>query len=219
MMGIAPEGKPILLATALLAIALVSLGLWLNRGAGAGVILVGLLPLAFSLWFFRDPVRRTPPQAGIVVAPADGEIIAIAPGEAGPIHAYAARKVSIFMSPLNVHVNRIPVGGVVRQSVHSDGKFAAAFKDKASLDNERQYVLIESPYGPVGCVQIAGWLARRIVCHLQEGQRVATGERYGVIRFGSRLDLYLPPGCEIRVRMGQKVRSGETIIGVFHEEV
>jgi phosphatidylserine decarboxylase len=219
MIAIAPEGKPILLLTALLAILCVSATIWLNRGGAAWPALLGLLPLAFSLWFFRDPVRHTPPQAGIVVAPADGEIIVIEPESPGPVHAHQALKVSIFMSPLSVHVNRIPVGGVVRQVIHRDGSFEAAFKDKASLYNERQYIAIDTPYGLVGCVQIAGWLARRIVCHLQEGQIVATGERYGLIRFGSRLDLYLPTKCEIRVKKGQMVRAGETIIGVFHEEI
>jgi phosphatidylserine decarboxylase len=218
MMGMAPEGKSILLITALLAITCVSVVIWVNRSPGAWLAILGMLPLAFSLWFFRDPVRKTPPQAGIVVAAADGEIIEIALVEAGAVHAFAARKVSIFMSPFSVHVNRIPAGGMVRQVLHHNGKFAAAFKSKASLDNERQYLLIDTPYGSVGCVQIAGWLARRIVCHVQEGQRVATGERYGMIRFGSRVDLYLPVNCEIRARKGQMVRAGETIIGVFHEE-
>jgi phosphatidylserine decarboxylase len=218
MMAIAPEGKPILLVTALIAILCVSAALWLNRGSAAWPAVVGLLPLAFSLWFFRDPVRRIPPQAGIVIAAADGKIIEITRVEPGPVHAFPALKVSTFMSPLDVHVNRIPVGGRVRGAIHCSGKFAAAFKGKASLDNERQYLLIDTPYGPVGCAQIAGWLARRIICHLKEGQTVATGERYGLIRFGSRLDLYLPPDCEIKVKVGQKVRAGETIIGVFHEK-
>jgi phosphatidylserine decarboxylase len=217
MIAIAPEGKPILLLTALLAIVCVSAIIWLNHGGATWLFLLGMLPLAFSLWFFRAPVRHTPPQAGIVVAPADGEIIINDLAPAGPVHPFEARKVSIFMSPLSVHVNRVPVGGTVRQARHHDGSFEAAFKDKASLENERQYITIDTPYGLVGCVQIAGWLARRIVCHLREGQIVVTGERYGLIRFGSRLDLYLPLGCEIRVKKGQMVRAGETIIGVFHE--
>ncbi|RJP74766.1 MAG: phosphatidylserine decarboxylase family protein, partial [Candidatus Zixiibacteriota bacterium] len=168
-------------------------------------------------YFFRDPERRPPDLPGAVVAPADGKIIDLSLVEAGPVHDSAARKVSIFMSPFNVHVNRIPVEGVVKALRYSPGKFAAAFQSKASLDNERQYVDFAGPYGRVGCVQIAGWLARRIVCHLRVGQAVHPGERYGMIRFGSRLDLYLPPECDIRVKLNDRVRAGETIVGVLHE--
>jgi phosphatidylserine decarboxylase len=121
------------------------------------------------------------------------------------------------MSPFNVHVNRIPVEGAVQALRYSPGKFSAAFRSKASLDNERQYIAIAGPYGLVGCAQIAGWLARRIVCHLKVGQEVRPGERFGMIRFGSRLDLYLPDNCEIKVRIGEKTRAGETIVGVLHE--
>jgi phosphatidylserine decarboxylase len=217
MTSIAPEGKPILLATALFAVLCVSAGIVLGGLVATILTLVGLFPLAFSLYFFRDPVRRVPQQIGTVVAAADGKIIEVSLVEPNPVHEHRAWKVSTFMSPLNVHINRIPVGGTVQSLKHHRGLFLAAFESKASLNNERQVIAIESPYGPVGCVQIAGWLARRIVCHLRQGEKVETGQRFGLIRFGSRVDLYLPPECDIKVKPADRVRGGETIIGVFHE--
>ncbi len=217
-MAIAPEGKSILLITALIAILGVTAGILGRSNWSSGLCLLSLLPLAFSLYFFRDPLRRPPTGMGLVVAPADGRIIEIQNTAAGTEYPAPAIKISIFMSPLNVHVNRIPVGGTISDLRYQPGKFSAAFETKASLHNERQYLGIDTPYGLVGCVQVAGWLARRIVCHLRVGQAVVSGERFGLIRFGSRLDLFLPLHCEIKVVLGQKTRAGETIIGVFHEK-
>lgn len=214
----APEGKSILLAAALLAIVCVSAGITAFRGAAFWLAAGGIIPLAFLLWFFRDPERNAPAEPGVAVAPADGEVIEIErtalQGAAGDTAAFFQR-ISIFMSPLSVHVNRIPVAGTITKVRHYPGRFMAAFKPKASLDNERQHVGIVSAYGPVHCIQIAGWLARRIVCHLHEGQQVITGERFGMIKFGSRVDLYLPESGKLRTKVGQKVRAGETIIATF----
>lgn len=217
-MNLAPEGKPILLAAAILAIVSVSASLLLTGWIAMVVIWLGWLPLAFSIYFFRDPPRSSPKDAGVVVAPADGRIIEIRPSTGEGDYGEPACKVSIFMSPFNVHVNRIPIGGRIRKLRYQKGNYTAAFQPKASLNNERQYIEIITHYGLIGCTQVAGWLARRIVCHLQEGQDVATGERFGMIRFGSRLDLYLPPTCELSVRVRDRVLAGESIIGVFHEE-
>jgi len=219
----APEGRSILLTASLLAIFCVTLGMAFFPGVAVLLTVLGLAPLALSLYFFRDPVRRLPADPDIVVAPADGKVIEISKAQQDPFEisnlrarpAAPAMKLSIFMSPFDVHVNRIPIGGKIIALRHARGKFSAAFKPKASLENERQYVGIESRHGPVGCVQIAGWVARRIVCHLREGQQVATGERFGMIKFGSRVDLYLPQTCELKVKLGQKVRAGETIIGTL----
>jgi phosphatidylserine decarboxylase len=217
-MNLAPEGKPILLAAAVLAIVFATAGLLLTGWAAVVVTLLGWLPLAFSIYFFRDPPRRSPEGVGVVVAPADGKIIEINSLADDGDYGASAHKISIFMSPFNVHVNRIPIGGRIQKLRYQRGKYTAAFQPKASLDNERQYIEINSPYGLIGCTQVAGWLARRIVCHLQEGQDVATGERFGMIRFGSRLDLYLPPACDLSVQVRDRVFAGESIIGVFHEE-
>ncbi len=217
-MNLAPEGKPILLAAAVLAILFASVGLLLTGWVAVGITLLGWLPLAFSIYFFRDPPRRSPKDAGVVVAPADGKIIEIHPIERNGDSGESVRKISIFMSPFNVHVNRIPIGGRIQKLRFQRGKFTAAFQSKASLENERQYIEINTPYGIIGCTQVAGWLARRIVCHLQEGQDVTTGERFGMIRFGSRLDLFLPPACDLSVQVRDRVFAGESIIGVFHEK-
>jgi len=181
--------------------------------------LPGSLGLVLTLWcvyFFRDPVRVVPQQAGLFVSPADGLVQAISlmvpPAELqlGPEERL---KVSIFLNVFNVHVNRIPIGGTVTHLHYHPGKFLNASLDKASEENERQVVKITLPTGQeIGVVQIAGLVARRIVCYLQPEQQVSTGQRFGIIRFGSRTDLYLPPGVLARVGVGQVMTGGETVI-------
>ncbi|MFH1861295.1 MAG: phosphatidylserine decarboxylase family protein, partial [bacterium] len=178
----------------------------------------GIVPLAFVLWFFRDPNRITTQGQDVVVAPADGTIIEIKIAELNRYLPSGMKKISIFMSPFNVHVNRIPIGGVIEELHYHKGRFLTAFHEKASQENEQQFVIIRNEKGIIGCVQIAGWFARRIACHLQIGQHVETGERFGMIKFGSRLDVYIPESCDVGVKLKQKVRAGETILGVFHEE-
>jgi len=179
---------------------------------------LGWLPFIVSAWFFRDPQRTPPDDSNIIVAPADGKIIFVGK----PEEKYSAygfdRKLSIFMSPLNVHVNRVPATGKVTDMKYNPGKCLTAFHEKASELNEQQFIAVDTSWGVVGFVQIAGWLARRIVCHLQIGQLVSTGERFGVIKFGSRLDVYLPPGTELVVNLNQRVHAGKTILGRFNEK-
>jgi phosphatidylserine decarboxylase len=167
--------------------------------------------------FFRDPERVVPGGEQLVTSPADGKVVAIA--ENLPEERFLKKpctRVSIFMSPLNVHVNRIPVDGTVVDVEHSSGQFHAAFLDKASEFNERNAVVIEDPHGErVLFVQIAGQLARRIVCNVAPGDHVRRGERYGMIMFGSRLDLYLPGVVKLTVAIGDRVTAGETIIGSY----
>jgi phosphatidylserine decarboxylase len=174
---------------------------------------------AFTVWFFRDPERRCPEGEGVVVAPADGRILSVEEvkeplGLKGGALNDAALRVSIFMSPLNVHVNRVPATGRVVQVDYRRGRFHNAAAERASLMNEHNAVLLEAERTGkrLLCVQVAGFLARRILCWIEPGQMVRAGERFGLIRFGSRVDLYLPPGTRVQVSPGQRVRAGETVI-------
>lgn len=185
-------------------------------GAAAGhplAIVPLLLGVGFCGWFFRDPEREPPPGERLVVSPADGRVLAVVEErEERFLHA-AATRVSIFMSPLDVHVNRSPVTGRIELVQHTAGKFHAAFADKASLDNERNAVVLDANGRRFLVVQIAGALARRIVCHRQRGEVLQRGERYGLIMFGSRVDLFLPDGVRPRVQRGDRVHAGTTVVG------
>jgi phosphatidylserine decarboxylase len=174
-----------------------------------------------TIWcalFFRDPVRVTPVREGVVVAPADGRISMIAqvlpPAELG-LGDRPLTRVSIFMSVFNCHVNRSPVAGRIDRIVYRPGAFLNAELDKASEDNERNSLTISTPNGRIGVVQIAGLVARRIVSFVREGQSIGAGERFGLIRFGSRLDVYLPEGTQALVSEGQTAVGGETILADF----
>jgi phosphatidylserine decarboxylase len=179
---------------------------------------IGLILAAWCTYFFRDPKRVTPVEKGLVVSPADGKVAAvslgIAPKELG-LGEQSRRRVSIFMSVFDCHVNRAPIGGKVARIVYTPGKFLNAELDKASEGNERNGLILETEYGPVGVVQIAGLVARRIVCFAREGDDLAPGERIGMIRFGSRLDVYLPAAATILVAEGQTAIAGETVIARF----
>ena len=177
---------------------------------------VGLLFTVFCLYFFRDPERVLPPRANAFVAPADGLVVSIEraapPAELGLGHEPRTR-VAIFLSVLDVHVNRAPIGGVVRKIAYHPGKFFGAADEKASDENERNSLILDLPGGQeVVVVQIAGLIARRILCDVREGQSLGAGERFGIIRFGSRTDLYLPESCEPLVAVGQRMVGGETVI-------
>lgn len=178
---------------------------------------VGALTLTgFLAAFFRDPERRIPQGSGLVVAPADGRVIDVAedvrvPALPGPVSC-----LSIFMSPLNVHVNRAPVSGIVQGVRYQPGKFHAAFSPKASPDNERNAIFIKDERGESFLmVQIAGALARRIVCYVEPDARVQRGGRCGIILFGSRVDLYVPERVTLAVRSGDRVRAGESVVGAY----
>jgi phosphatidylserine decarboxylase len=182
---------------------------------------LGWLSLALTGWcvyFFRDPKRITPIDKGLIVSPADGKVAAIAlaapPAELG-LGEDPLRRVSVFMNVFNCHVNRAPVGGRVTQIAYRPGKFINAELDKASEDNERNGLVIETEHGPIGVVQIAGLVARRIACFVAEGTELAPGERIGLIRFGSRLDVYLPQTATVQVAEGQTAIAGETVIARF----
>ena len=175
--------------------------------------LLAFLFTAFSIYFFRDPERDIPAVENGLVSPADGRVLSIEHLEDSQYNTGECIKVSIFMSVFNVHVNRIPFSGVIKKIEYFPGKFFNASFDKASLDNERNAVLIETENNDrFWTVQIAGLIARRIVTTIKEGDRVEKGKRFGMIRFGSRLELYLPVKADISVKKGQNVKAGSTII-------
>jgi len=169
----------------------------------------------FVLQFFRDPARNVPQERNLVTAPADGRIVAVEEVTDTYLNRQAL-KVSVFMNVFNVHSNRSPVNGSVEQVWYSPGKFVNADLDKASTENERNAVWIRSDCGfDVTSVQVAGLIARRILCYVKHGDYLSRGQRYGFIRFGSRVDVYLPLTARVRVTLGDKVRAGETVLAEF----
>ena len=169
--------------------------------------------VGFCLWFFRDPERVAPGDERLIVSPADGKVIDVRHVAAPELLGAPATRISIFMSPLNVHVNRSPVAGRIETVRHTEGRFHAAFADKASDDNERTAVVLSGGGRRYLVVQIAGALARRIICRRGQGDALARGERYGLIMFGSRVDLYVPPDVRVTVREGERVTAGRTVVG------
>jgi len=170
----------------------------------------------WSIFFFRDPSRGVPQDAGVLTAPADGLVQMVAeavpPAELG-LGDQPLTRVSIFLSVFDVHINRVPCAGMIDVVAYRPGKFVNAAADKASEENERMAVALRRADGrTIGVVQIAGWVARRIVCYVKPGQPVVAGERFGHIRFGSRTDLYLPPGSRLLVAAGQRMIGGETVM-------
>ena len=205
---IAREGWPFL------AIAIVIAVLATYFGCGWWSLPLWLLAL-FVLQFFRDPPREIPQDADAVLSPADGRIVAVERTQ----DAYAQReaiKISVFMNVFNVHSNRSPVDGTIQRIQYFPGKFVNADLDKASLENERNALCIKTAGGQdVTCVQVAGLIARRILCYVKEGDRLARGQRYGFIRFGSRVDVYLPLTATVKVAIGDKVSATSTILAIL----
>lgn len=172
---------------------------------------VGLVPLLFTTWFFRDPVREIPTQAGTVLSPADGTVLEVSQtteARVGP-----CTKVAIFMSVFNVHVNRVPLDGEVLDKIYKPGAFRVASLGKKTEANERMILYIKHPMGIMRVDQVAGLIARRIHCWPQKGDRLTQGARFGLIRFGSLLECYIPQGVQVIARKGDKVYAGQTILG------
>jgi len=179
---------------------------------------IGMILTAWCIFFFRDPRRVTPLDPDLVVSPADGRVSAVmhvAPPAEMHLGTERMLRVSIFMNVFNCHVNRMPVSGRISRIAYNPGKFLNAELDKASSENERNALVIETTHGPVGCVQIAGLVARRIVCWAKQSEDLEIGERFGLIRFGSRLDVYLPEGAVPRVSVGQTAVAGETVLAEY----
>lgn len=178
-----------------------------------GLSVLSFVFVLFSLWFFRNP-ERTPEstESSAVISAADGTVLKVEQVN-DPRYGEPAQKISIFMSPLNVHVNRSPIAGVVEKVEYIPGKFFAANLDKASTDNERNLVIVKSDQGVrIGFLQIAGFIARRIVCHVKQGDRLELGQRYGLIRFGSRMEIFMPASTEVLVKPGQVLEAGHTLV-------
>jgi phosphatidylserine decarboxylase len=203
-LNVAREGLPYIIIPALLALVPLFLGCW--------VIALLLLALAaFMAFFFRDPQRTAPQDANVIVSPADGRVTRVSllnPGD-----SQSPTIVSIFLSPLDVHINRAPLAGKITDVTYTKGKFLMATNAEASLVNEQNALTIRGEKVTVVCKQIAGILARRIVCWKRAGDELALGERFGLIKFSSRTDLILPMGVEVLVTEGMRVRGGATVIG------
>ncbi len=206
---VAKAGYPLILAAAFVTLIFALLGMTFLALLGVGIALC-------FCGFFRDPDRVIPNQAGGIVSPADGKVIVVDTLDSTPFLNGHCKKISIFMSVFNVHVNRIPFEGAVKKVHHHPGKFFSANLDKASSQNEHNAVFLDTPDGrPICVVQVAGLIARRIICHIQPGMDLSKGQRYGLICFGSRLDVYLPDDVEIKVSVGDKVKAGTSLIGQF----
>ena len=208
-MRIAREGYP-LIFTAVILTLLAFLAGWMPLG-----IILGLIGLALA-GFFRDPERQPPAGEGLVLSPADGKVVSVAEVKGDSPFPGSRTRVSIFLSPLDVHINRIPVEGKIENVTYHRGKFLAAYKEEASRRNEQNALsILDSEGRKLSVVQIAGVLVRRIICRAKPGDRLARGERFGLIMFGSRTDTYLPEGCQIEVAEGQMVKGGETVLARF----
>jgi phosphatidylserine decarboxylase len=205
-----PAGRPFIFGCLVVMVIGIFVSVWLT--------ILGLILGLFCLYFFRDPDRVAPARTGVILAPADGRVVSVAPGippaELGLGPAMRCR-ISIFLSVLNVHVNRVPANGTVTRIAYRHGAFLNASLDKASDANERNAIALRLPDGrELVVVQIAGLIARRILCSLSEGDAVHGGDRMGIIRFGSRTDLYLPEGVQPLVGEGQTMIGGETVIAI-----
>ena len=204
---IAHEGYPFIVFSLVITIFIAFLGIgWL-------AILFVFITF-FIVWFFRNPERSFQEEEKVLISPADGKIIKIENVEVNGTISGRFKKISIFMNVFNVHVNRAPYSGKIEAINYHEGKFFSANLDKASLDNERNEVMIRTEDGrPVWMVQIAGLIARRIVCWVNVGTNIKKGERFGLIRFGSRVEVYLPEDSRISVKLGDKVKAGQTSLG------
>ena len=205
---VASEGWPFIVPLAIVTALLFAFG-WRNTGV------VMLVLTLFVLFFFRDPERQVAEGKGVVVSPADGKVIVIKDIYEPTYLKQDVKQISIFLSVFNVHVNRAPVEGTVELVKYNPGKFHVASVDKASLDNEQTAMVIANGKDKVLVKQIAGLIARRIVCYAKAGDSIKRGERYGLIRFGSRTDIFLPKDAEIKVKLGDRVKGARDVIGVL----
>jgi len=205
---VAAEGWPFILPLAAITIVVFLLG-W--KWPGYTLLVLTL----FVLFFFRDPERMVPEGKDVVVSPADGKVIVIKDIYEPDYLKQDVKQISIFLSVFNVHVNRAPVGGEIELVKYNPGKFHVASVDKASLDNEQTSMVITNGTQKILVKQIAGLIARRIVCYAKPGDAIKQGERYGLIRFGSRVDIFLPKDADIKVKLGDRVTGAQDIIGVL----
>ena len=204
---VAKEGFPFLIPSLLLTVGVAAIG-W------TVLTVLGILLTLFIAFFFRNPKREIPDLHNIILSPADGKVIHVGEDQEDRFLKERALKISIFMSVLDVHINRSPVTGKVLESSYHPGRFLVASAEKASLDNEQNALVLEmEDHSKILVIQIAGFIARRIVCYANAGDRLKMGETFGLIRFGSRVDLYLPANVKPTVRVGQHIKGGESIVG------
>ncbi len=204
-MKLASEGYPFILV----------FGFATGVAAYLGGLLFAFVPfllMLFMCYFFRDPERDVPSERDVFVSPADGKVFLVRDVREEKYLHTETKEVSIFMSPLDVHVNRAPCDGTVKKVTRNKGRFAAAYREDSSLTNENIEVVLETAYGDIMLRQVAGFVARRAVCRKKEGDRLARGDRYGMIKFSSRLDIYLPRNSTIAVKVGDRVKAGETVV-------
>ena len=208
-MHLDPAGLPFIGGALLLAVV-----------SGAAVSWLLAIPLvalaALFAFFFRDPERSPPSDPKVVLSPADGRVMVAGPAAPSAAPPGSWQQISIFLSPLDVHVNRIPASGRVTKVSYTPGRFLPAYRDEAASANERSEIWIDHHGQAIVARQIVGILARRVVCRVHSGADVRAGDRFGVMKFGSRMDVFVPPTAEITVQVGQMVRGGETIIAVLH---
>jgi len=222
MIRFAPEGYPFIFSSLLFSAIAAFVLLWILKNSTSSFIIsltlfvtgLSFVLTFFMAFFFRDPERIIPGGEGILVSPADGKVIGIKDVAEKTYLAAEAKEISIFMSPLDVHVNRAPCDGKVVTVRYSPGKYMAAYKDDASVKNENIVMILDRGEGKVLVRQVAGFVARRAVCRVKEGDMLKRGDRYGIIKFSSRLDVYLPRDAEIKVNLGDRVKAGETVIAV-----
>jgi phosphatidylserine decarboxylase len=206
---IASPGYPFIFAAAFSTLIFALIGI-------AWLAIIGMLATFFICYFFRDPDRITPSLDGAIISPADGRIVHASMASANPFIPGECYKIGIFMSVFNVHVNRIPFSGSIKRVTYQPGRFHPADKDVASTQNEFNAIVLETEQHQKICfVQIAGLIARRIICGIQEGDAVICGQRFGMICFGSRVDVYLPSKTKINISIGDKVTAGSSILGVM----
>jgi len=215
----APEGYPFILVSLLVSV-IASVFLFWSTKSGSTVLYYSSLLAAcffigltlFMAFFFRDPARKIPSGEGLFVSPADGKVILIKDVYEKDYLKSDVKEISIFMSPLDVHINRSPCEGKVSLIKHSPGKFMAAYREESSMKNENIVMVLDGGSGRIVVRQVAGFLARRAVCRVSVGDVLGRGERYGMIKFGSRCDVYLPKSAAVAVKLGDRVKAGETVI-------
>ena len=205
-MRIAPEGRPFIVGAAIIGVVLVLLG-WMVSAVAWAVVLVWVVA------FFRDPEPKGPPAPDVLFAPADGKVVSVIETDEPAFFGERAVRISIFMNVFDCHVNRYPCDGVVAYRHYNRGAFGHAGTDKASLDNEQASTGLETSRGKVLVRQIAGLIARRIVTYSKVGDKAVQGERFGIIRFGSRVDVFMPVGSRVNVKLGQLTSAGVTLVG------
>jgi phosphatidylserine decarboxylase len=212
---IAPDGLKIILVTFLVLVLFIALTYFYPVLVLKTITAILAIIFLFNFYFFRDPERTIPEDENLILSPADGTVVLIEEVDEPYYFKTKVKRVSIFLSVFNVHVNRIPVSGTVEFVKYIKGKFLVAFADKASEENEQSIIGIQHKKGKILFKQIAGIIARRIIYHVSEGDTVSAGDRFGLIRYGSRVDMFFPENVDLKVGLKDKVYGGETIIGEF----